>query len=92
MLKDRLFNALARSDADYTDIRFEAIDATAIAYRGEEAERVSSSKMTGGVVRACTRGGWGITTFEAIDELEHYVEEAARCAALMRSAATARAC
>ena len=83
MLKDRLFDALARSDADYTDVRFEAIDATGIAYRGEEAERVSSSKMTGGVVRACTRGGWGITTFEAIGELEHYVEEAARCAALV---------
>ena len=83
MLKDRLFDALARSDADYTDIRFEAIDATAIAYRGEEAERVSSSKMTGGVVRACTKGGWGITTFEAIDELEYYVEETARCAALV---------
>jgi len=83
MLKDRLFDALTRSGADYTDIRVETVDATAIAYRGEEAERVSSSKMTGGVVRACTRGGWGITTFEAIDELEHYVEEAARCAALV---------
>ena len=39
--------------------------------------------MTGGVVRALTRGGWGIATFETLDDVEHYVQEAAAAAAVV---------
>jgi len=82
-LKDRLLEALKSSAADYTEIRYELDDSTGISYRGEEVENVSSSKTAGGIVRACTRGGWGVATFDDPADLAHCIGEAARCAALV---------
>ena len=66
-MKDRLFEALKKSTADYAEVRFETNDATAIAYRGKEVDTCSSSRMTGGIVRACVRGGWGLAVFDSLD-------------------------
>jgi len=82
-VKDRLVDALKKSTADYTEIRFEQEDATIIAFRGRELEQVSSSKLSGGIVRACVRGGWGQATFEDPDDLPRQVEEACQSAALV---------
>ena len=82
-MKDRLFEALKRSRADYAEIRFESNDSTGIAYRGREIENVSTGKFSGGVVRACTRGGWGVATFDNPDDMAHSVAEACQCAALV---------
>jgi len=82
-VKDRLFEALKTSTADYAEVRFEEEDQTQLSYRGEEAESVSSSKRAGGLVRVCTRGGWATATFDALDDLEHQVAEACRCAELV---------
>ncbi len=82
-VKDRLLDALSKSSADYADIRFEHEDATRIAYRGEDVEDVSSAKRAGGVVRACTRGGWATAVFDSPDDLEHQLAEACRCAELV---------
>ena len=46
-VKDRLFEALKRSRADYAEIRFESNDSTGIAYRGREIESVSTGKFSG---------------------------------------------
>jgi len=82
-VKDRLSQALSKSKADYTEIRFERDDSSAIAYWGEEIENVSSHKHSGGIVRACTKGGWGLATFDSLDDLAHSVAEACECAALV---------
>jgi len=82
-LKDRLFEGLKASDADYAEIRFERNDTTAIAFRGPETDNVSSSKMAGGIVRACVKGGWGEATFDGTEDLENRVREACKCAALV---------
>jgi len=82
-VKDRLLEALKASTADYADIRFETEDATAIAYRGPEVENVSSARTQGGIVRACTKGGWGVVTFDSPDDLASRVREACECAAFV---------
>ncbi|HUT01234.1 MAG TPA: TldD/PmbA family protein [Phycisphaerae bacterium] len=82
-MKDRLVEALKASTADYAEIRFEAEDRTRLSYRGEEVENVSSSKRAGGLVRACTRGGWASAAFDTLEDLEHQVAEACRCAELV---------
>ncbi len=82
-MKDRLTEALRRADADYAEIRFEQEDQTQIAYRGEEVEHASSGKMAGGIVRACVKGGWGVSTFDSLDDLDHRVAEACESARLV---------
>ena len=82
-MKDRLTEALKKSTADYGEIRFEHQDGTAVTYRGEEVENVASSKQMGGLVRVCTRGGWATATFDDLDDLDHQVAEACRCAELI---------
>ena len=82
-MKDRLHEALKRSTADYAEIRFETLDTTGLGYRGREVEQAATSRFAGGIVRACTKGGWGLATFETLDDLPRKVEEACRCAALV---------
>jgi TldD protein len=82
-VKDRLLDALKRSRADYADVRFDIEDATAMGYRGKEFDSVSTSKCAGGVVRACTNGGWGVAVFDSLDDLGGKVEDASRAAALV---------
>jgi len=82
-VKNRLKEALSKSTADYCEIRFETEDQTGIAYRGPEIETVGSSKFAGGIVRACTKGGWGMAVFDSADDLEHQVAEACVCAKLV---------
>ncbi|MCD6303866.1 MAG: hypothetical protein J7M21_02770, partial [Planctomycetes bacterium] len=80
-MKDRLFEALKHSTADYAEIRFEREDATHLSCRGEEVEEVSTARQAGGIVRACTRGGWAKVTFDGLDDLAGQVREACRAAA-----------
>jgi len=58
-MKDRLFEALKKSSADYAEIRVETLETTQLAYRGREMETAEASAFQGGIVRACTKGGWG---------------------------------
>ena len=80
---DRLTEALKKSTADYAEVRFETDDTTSIGFRGAELDQLSSDRSAGGIVRACTRGGWGAAKFDSPDELDHQVAEACRCAALV---------
>lgn len=82
-MKDRLFEALKRSTADYAEIRVSVEEGLKLAYRGPEAEESSAWSGRGGIVRACTQGGWGIVSFDTLDDLPRQVEEACRCAALV---------
>ncbi len=82
-VRDRLSDALKGCKADYAEIRFEMNDTSGIAYRGEEVETASSSRMSGGIVRACVKGGWGVAVFDSLDDLKFQVAEACRCARLV---------
>jgi TldD protein len=82
-VKDRLIEALKSSTADYAEIRFETEDSTTIAYRGPEVEKVDSGKFSGGIARACTKGGWGAATFDSPDDMGRALGEACQCAALV---------
>jgi TldD protein len=67
--------ALKSSKANYTEIRIEARDATTIAFRGKELETANAVIDLGGIVRClCKDGGWGIATFNSLDDLESKVE------------------
>ena len=82
-MKDRLFAALKRSTAEYAEIRISVEEGLGLAFRGPEAEQASAWTGRGGIVRACTKGGWGIVSFDTLDDLPAQVEEACRCAALV---------
>jgi TldD protein len=83
LMKDRMFEALKKSSADYAEIRMEIEQTTHLAYRGREMESAGSSTFCGGIVRACMQGGWGVMVFDSLDNLEGHVDEACRCAALV---------
>jgi TldD protein len=82
-VKDQLFDALKSNTADYAEIRVEVEERTSLAYRGKEVESSTRSSFVGGLARACTRGGWGVVTFDSLDNLNERVAEACRCAALV---------
>jgi TldD protein len=82
-MKDQMFEALKRSTADYAEIRISVEDGLGLAFRGAEAEQASASSGRGGIVRACTKGGWGIVSFDTLDDLPRQVTEACRCAGLV---------
>ncbi len=77
MIQERLDRALASSRSDYTEIRIETRRTTRIVYHGRRLETVSTVVDQGGIVRALVRGGgWGISTFNSLDDLERRVEQA----------------
>jgi TldD protein len=79
-MRDRLADALNAATADYADIRVETEESSWVGYRGPEVESAGTSAFRGGIARACTRGGWGMVTFDSPDGLRHAVEEACACA------------
>ena len=82
-MKDRLLQAVGGNSVDYLDVRYEIGDMTRIHYRRDELESMSSNKGTGGIVRACHKGGWGVTTFDSLDDLTRAVSEACECARMV---------
>lgn len=69
-MKDRLRRALAAARADYADIRVERTWASAVTYRGRRLEAATVSEDVGGLVRVLQRGcGWGIASFNSLDDL-----------------------
>ncbi len=86
MDKESLDRALAASRADYTEIRLETRSTTRIVYHGPRLETVSTVSDQGGIVRALVRGGgWGISTFNSLDDLERRVEQAYESARVVQA-------
>ena len=74
---DRLTAALARSRADYTEIRVERTWSTAATFRGRRLESATAGEDQGGFVRALhAGGGWGVASFTSLDRLEAMVARA----------------
>ena len=82
-MRERMEEALRKSDAEYTDIRIEDVTSSWINFRGEELDSIGSSRTVGGIVRALIKGGWGYSTFNDLSDLEKRVEEACESARLV---------
>ena len=82
-MRERLENALRKSDAEYTEIRIESVNSSWANFRGEELDNIGSAKTLGGIVRALVKGGWGYATFNDLNDLEIRVREACESARLI---------
>ncbi len=80
-MRDRIEAAIKSSKADYTEIRIERREATTVAFRGKDLETASAVVDAGGIVRClCRNNGWGVVTFNSLDDLPGRVEQAYQCA------------
>jgi TldD protein len=82
-MRDRLAEALKVHDVDYADIRIEDKTESEVMFRGLELDRIGSSRVIGGIVRALYKGGWGYATFNDLNNLEARVKEACVTAKLV---------
>jgi predicted Zn-dependent protease len=80
-MRDRIQEALKRSKADYTEIRIEEKETTRVVFRGKDLETANANIDKGGIVRCLIRDkGWGVTTFNNLDDLVNKVDQAYQCA------------
>jgi TldD protein len=80
-MRDRIQEALKHSRADYTEIRLEEKETTRVVFRGRELETANANIDQGGIVRCLIRNkGWGVATFNNLDDLLNKVEQAYQCA------------
>jgi TldD protein len=85
-MRDRITSALKGSKADYTELRVEQREAANVVYRGKYLETADAIIDTGGIVRClCRNNGWGIATFNSLDDLPARVELAYQCARAAQS-------
>ncbi len=86
MISERMIEAIKTSRADYTEIRIEESESTTVQYRGKNLEEAKSIIDVGGIVRClCKNGGWGMVTFNSLDDLAVRVDQAYQCARVAHS-------
>jgi TldD protein len=84
--RERILLALRSSRADYTEVRLERRVATRVVYQGKRLETVDTTLDEGGMVRALVRsGGWGVSTFNSLDNLERRVDQAYQSARFVQA-------
>jgi len=80
-MRDQIQEALKHSRADYTEIRLEEKETTLVIFRGKELEMANANIDKGGIVRCLIRDkGWGVATFNNLDDLLKKVDQAYLCA------------
>ncbi|MGB8212355.1 MAG: TldD/PmbA family protein [Anaerolineales bacterium] len=80
-MRDQIQAAIRHSQADYTEIRIEEKESTRIAFRGRELEIANANIDKGGIVRCLIKNkGWGVATFNNLDDLLDKVDQACQCA------------
>lgn len=80
-MRDKIEEALKRSKADYTEIRIEDKETSRVAFRGRDLETANANIDKGGMVRCLIRNkGWGVATFNDLDDLVAMVDQAYQCA------------
>jgi len=80
-MRDRIQEALKRSKADYTEVRIEERETSRVVFRGKELEFANANIDKGGIVRCLIYNkGWGIATFNNLDDLVNKVDQAYQCA------------
>jgi TldD protein len=80
-MRVKIEEAVKRSKADYTEIRIEDKETCRVAFRGRELETANANIDKGGMVRCLIRNkGWGVATFNDLDDLAAMVDQAYQCA------------
>lgn len=80
-IRNRIEEALKHSKADYTEIRIEENETSRVVYRNKDLETASSTIDKGGIVRCLIqKNGWGVVTFNNLDDLLTRVDQAFECA------------
>ena len=80
-MRDKIEEALKQSKADYTEIRIENKETCRVAFRGRDLETANANIDKGGMVRCLNRNqGWGVATFNDLDDLVAMVDQAYLCA------------
>ncbi len=82
-MRDMLLRAIAKVAADYCEIRLEQRQVTSFKFQGPVLESIVQTTNGGGIIRALKDGGWGLVSFNRLDDLPALVELAARQAALI---------
>jgi TldD protein len=81
IMRNTIEEALKRSMADYTEIRIEDKQTSRVAFRGRDLETANANMDKGGMVRCLIRNnGWGVATFNDLDDLVAMVDQAYQCA------------
>ena len=85
-----LSDLLARysSRVDYLVIRLEEAEGTDILLRGDKVETLSEGISIGGQIRACYKGGWGLSSFNQLATISERVEEAIAAAHIVGDSET----
>jgi TldD protein len=85
-MRNKIQEAIKRSRADYTEIRIEEKESTRVSFRGKDLENANAVIDKGGVVRCLIRKhGWGVATFNNLDDLLNKVDQAYQCALVAQS-------
>lgn len=71
------------SRVDYLVIRLEESQETDILLRSDKVETLSESISIGGQVRACYKGGWGLSSFNQLANITERIEEAIAAARIV---------
>ncbi|MGB9561568.1 MAG: TldD/PmbA family protein, partial [bacterium] len=75
-MRERIFDAIKSRNA-YIEVRIEKRESNRIRFRGRSIDEISASSDLGGFIRALApNGGWGVVTFNRIEELEKRVKDA----------------
>lgn len=71
------------SRVDYLMIRLEEAEGTDILLRGDKVETLSEGISIGGHIRACYKGGWGLSSFNQLSTIQERIEEAIAAARMV---------
>jgi TldD protein len=71
------------SHVDYLMIRLEESEGTDILLRGDKVETLSEGVSVGGQIRACHKGGWGLSSFNQLATIKDRIEEAISAARMV---------
>jgi TldD protein len=84
-VQNLLSDLIARysSRVDYLVIRLEESEGTDILLRGDKVETLSEGISIGGQVRACYKGGWGLSSFNQLSSITERIEEAIAAARIV---------
>jgi TldD protein len=71
------------SQVDYLVIRLEEAEGTDILLRGDKVETLCEGISIGGQIRACYKGGWGLSSFNQLATMSERIEEAIAAARIV---------
>ncbi len=72
-MESLLKDALQGAQADYVEIRIEETETNIVSFSDDRPDDIGSRLERGGIIRACTRGGWSRTTFNDPSKLKERV-------------------